>query len=223
MFGAATENVRVKICGITSREDAEMAVALGADALGFNLWRGSKRFIDLEKASAWIRELPASVARIAVMVRPAIVEAETVLTLPFFDAVQFHGGEDEKFCAHFASRGFPFIKAIPMDEAALMENPARFGTRFVLLDTASPRGFGGTGELIDLAGAEKFVTRHPDLSVILSGGLTPSNVADAVARVRPRAVDVASGVESAPGRKDAALVAEFIRASRGAGTRIDQA
>ena len=191
-----------------------MAIALGADALGFNLWSGSKRFIDLEKTSGWIRELPSSVARIAVMVRPSIQEAEAVLALPFFDAVQLHGGEDEKFCAHFAARGLPFIKALAMDEAAWMENPARFGTRFLLLDTASPRGFGGTGELIDLASAEKFVTRHSDLSVILSGGLTPANVAAAVARVRPDGVDVASGVESAPGRKDAELVAEFIRASR---------
>jgi phosphoribosylanthranilate isomerase len=208
---------RVKICGVTNRADAQAAVELGADALGFNLHRGSKRFIDLEKEAAWIRELPPFVTKVAVMVRPSIADAEAVFERPFIDAVQFHGGEDEAFCTHFARLGLPFIKAIALQDAALLDDPGRFGTRFVLLDTSSPRGFGGTGELVDLDLAEKFAARHRELSVILSGGLNPANVADAVRRVRPYAVDVASGVESGPGKKDAMAVGEFIRAAGGAG------
>lgn len=212
---ADLNRVRVKICGVTTAEDAAAAVTLGADALGFNTWRGSKRFVDLDMAARWIGGLPPSVLRVAVMVRPTVAEAEAVLSRPFIDALQFHGGEDEIFCAHFAARGLPFIKAIAINDAAALENPGRFGTRHVLIDTASARGFGGTGELIDLGLAEKFAARHRDLSVILSGGLTPSNVADAIRRVRPCAVDVASGVEVAPGKKDARLIDEFIRAACG--------
>lgn len=217
MSATAARRVRVKICGITNPADAECAIELGADALGFNLYAGSKRFIPLVKAAAWIRELPLFVTKVAVMVNPSLAEAETVYALPFIDAVQFHGDEDEKFCAHFSKAGVSFIKAVAVRDASSLENLGRFGTRNILVDAFVPGEFGGTGRLIDAAILEKI---SPDeragLRLILSGGLKPDNVAAAIARVRPYAVDVASGVESAPGLKDRARLAAFIAAVRSA-------
>lgn len=203
---------RVKICGITNREDAEMAVELGADALGFNAWPGSKRFIDLKKEASWIRELPPFVTKVAVMVNPTPKEAEEVFMLPFIDMVQFHGSEDESFCSHFAKTGLPFIKAITLRDDSSLENTGRFCTRNILLDAFVPGAFGGTGRLIDLKLAGEFVEKHPDYCVMLSGGLNPGNVKRAVHAVHPYAVDVASGVEREPRRKERTLVASFIQA-----------
>lgn len=208
--------MRVKICGVTNPHDAQDAVDLGADALGFNTYAGSKRFLDLQKAADWICALPPSVAKIAVMVNPAIAEAEAVFRLPFIDAVQFHGNEDEKFCARFAKLGLPFIKAVAAKETASLENLERFGTPYVLVDAWAPGEFGGTGRLIDAALLETLSVRSRagGFHLILSGGLNPSNVGAAIGRVRPYAVDVASGVEAAPGRKDKALMGQFILAAR---------
>jgi phosphoribosylanthranilate isomerase len=204
---------RVKICGITTRGDAEMAVELGADALGFNAWPGSKRFIDLKKEAAWIRDLPPFVTKVAVLVNPALREAEEVFGLPFIDLVQFHGAEDEAFCAHFAGNGLSFIKAIALRDASSLENIGRFCTRNILLDSYAPGVFGGTGRLINLDLAAAFVAKHPHLCVTLSGGLNTGNVREAIRKVSPHAVDVASGVELGPRRKDRSLVATFVQAA----------
>jgi phosphoribosylanthranilate isomerase len=205
---------RVKICGVTNRADAEAAIALGADALGFNAWLGSKRFIDLQKEAEWIRALPPFVTKVAVMVNPTLAEAEQVLALPFIDTVQLHGHEDAEFCASIARLGRQFLKAIAVRDAASLENVARFCTSQILLDAFSPTAFGGTGKKIDLDLAEQFTASHSHLRVILSGGLTPENVAEAVRRMRPYAVDVASGVEvnGDPRRKDHAKLRAFIEA-----------
>jgi len=213
MMNPIKTRTRVKICGITNREDAEMAVELGVDALGFNAWPGSKRFIDLKKEAAWIRDLPPFVTKVAVMVNPPVAEAEAVFALPFIDLVQFHGNEDEAFCAHFAKSGRPFVKAIALRDASSLENTGRFCTRNILLDAYAAGAFGGTGRLIDLELAGAFVAKYPDLSVTLSGGLTPDNVKKAIRRVRPYAVDVASGVEQEPRRKNRELVAAFVQAA----------
>ncbi len=208
--------VRVKICGVTNRADAEAAIELGADALGFNLFTGSKRFIDLREESNWIRELSPFVTRVAVMVNPTRSETDEVFALPFIDAVQLHGDEDADFCAHFARRGLQFFKAVAARDAATLENVARFQTPWILLDAFSAGQFGGTGKLVDLALAEKFASENPQVKLVLSGGLTAENVAEAVRRVRPFAVDVASGVESAPGRKDREKMRAFISAAQSA-------
>jgi phosphoribosylanthranilate isomerase len=215
MSATAARRVRVKICGITNPADADDAVALGADALGFNVYAGSKRFIDLEKARGWIRELPPFVMKVAVMVNPSIAEAEAVFKMPFIDMVQFHGNEEPEFCAHFARLGLPFIKAVAVRDAASLENLSRFGTRDILADAFVPGEFGGTGRMIDAGLQENFsAVGGSGLRLILSGGLKPDNVGAAITRARPYAVDVASGVESAPGRKDRRLVEEFIAAVR---------
>jgi len=204
---------RVKICGITNRADAEMAIELGADALGFNAWPGSKRFIDLEKEACWIRDLPPFVAKVAVMVNPAVVDAEAVFALPFIDLVQFHGHEEPLFCERFFNAGFSFIKAISLRDEASLDDLGRFYTQNILLDSYAPGAFGGTGQLIDLDLVTRFASKYPDFRLTLSGGLNPENVKEIVNRVRPYAVDVASGVERDPRTKDRGRTAAFIQAS----------
>jgi phosphoribosylanthranilate isomerase len=204
--------VRVKICGVTNREDALAAVALGADALGFNLFSGSKRFIDLEREAGWMTSLPPFVVRVAVLVNASLDEARRVAAHPAIHYVQFHGDEDEAYCAEFAREGRPFIKALRLRDAATIPQAARFSTPHLLLDAHAGAAYGGTGTLIDLDLAKQLAAAHPDLSIILAGGLRAENVAAAVAAVRPFAVDVASGVESAgdPRRKDAERMKAFI-------------
>lgn len=212
---ASPARVRVKICGVTNRADAEAAIDFGADALGFNLFPGSKRFLDLEKESVWIRELPPFVTKVAVMVNPTLAEAERILALPFVDALQLHGNEEAEFCAQIARIGRQFVKAVAVRDAASLENAARFSTSHLLLDAFSPTAFGGTGKQIDFDLAADFVASHRELRVILSGGLTPQNVAEAIRQVRPYAVDVASGVEceNNPRRKDFEKMRAFIEAA----------
>lgn len=207
--------VRVKICGVTNRADAEAAIELGADALGFNLFPGSKRFVALPEAAGWATSLPPYVVRVAVMVNPTAAEALKAQAV--FHAIQLHGHESAEFCAEFArASGRSFVKALAVKDAASLENAGNFSTANILLDAFSPTAFGGTGQRIDLGLAAQFTAAHPHLRVILSGGLTAENVAEAVRCVRPYAVDVASGVEAAgdPRKKDFAKMRAFIRAAR---------
>lgn len=210
-----TNNVRIKICGITTPGDAEAAIEAGADALGFNGFRGSKRYLDLEGASPWMAQLPPFVSRVAVLVNPAAEEARAVAALPGIDRLQFHGHESPEFCAAFEQNGF--IKAVAARDHAALELAAGYATRSILLDAYVPGAFGGTGKVIDWGLAAEFVAAHPELRVILSGGLTPENVGEAVRAVRPHAVDVASGVESHPCKKDPSRMRAFIAAVREAG------
>ena len=203
--------VRVKICGIVTEADALAAIEAGADALGFNGFPGSKRYLDLRAASVWIAQLPPMVTRVAVLVNPTAEEAEAIRALPGIDLLQFHGNETAEFCRRFAEAGF--IKALAAKDRAALDGCGGYG-RSVLLDAFVPGAYGGTGHLIDLELAACFVREHPEFSVILSGGLTPENVAGAVAAVRPFAVDVASGVESAPGVKDRERMRHFIRSAK---------
>ncbi len=208
--------VRVKICGITRREDAETAVALGADALGFNLFKGSKRFISLDDNADWICELPPFVTRVAVLVNAPLSEACRVADHRAIDLVQLHGEEDVAYCAALARAGRPFIKVLRARGRQDLATAAGFSTRYILLDAHVPGAFGGTGTPVDLTLAVELTRIQASLSVILAGGLKPEGVATAVRKVRPFAVDVASGVEVAPGIKDYTLMAAFIEAAKGA-------
>jgi phosphoribosylanthranilate isomerase len=200
--------VRVKICGITRAEDALAAVRLGADALGFNFWPGSKRFIAPARAREIIRALPPVVTTFGVFVDPSHEEAASAAALSGIQVIQLHGDEPATLCRSFQ---LPVVKALrvagPESLAGLDAYP---GVRGFLLDAASP-GYGGSGQVFDWALARQAAARA---TVLLAGGLTPANVADAVRAVRPFAVDVASGVESSPGVKDHALLARFIAAAR---------
>ncbi len=204
--------LRLKFCGITNSADAEAAIAAGADALGFNGWSGSKRYLDLAQAE-WIGSLPPFVARVAVLVNATLHEAVAVSRLPYIDAVQLHGDEDPEYCRRFAETGRAFIKALRIPATGTLEAPDGFGTSSILLDASVPGAYGGTGTLIDLPRAAEIIRAHPGLLFILSGGLTPENVAEAIRETRPFAVDVASGIECAPGRKDASRMRAFAEAA----------
>lgn len=208
--------VRVKICGITSLKDAEAAISAGADALGFNTWSGSRRYLDLETAAEWIADLPCFVMRVALCVNMPQAQAKLLGTNGLVDMLQFHGDESREYCDEFAALKRPFMRAVRLGAANELDTLPHWGTRNVLVDAAVPGAYGGTGCSADLALAAEAVVRFPRLAITLAGGLEPHNVAAAVRRVRPYAVDVASGVESAPGKKDPAKMRDFVQAVLGA-------
>ena len=217
MFGkdnAARSPIRVKVCGITNRTDALAAIECGADALGFNSFPGSKRYIDIFAARDWISGLPGTVSKVAVVVNPTEVQAIGLAQLPFIDALQLHGEESPSFCQTLAERGIAFAKALSVsDENSLRDVPS-FSTCTVVLDSGFGAGFGGSGKTFSWVFARRYIDASPELNVILAGGLTPDNVADAVREVRPFGVDVTTGVEASPGRKDFGLLKAFIDAAR---------
>jgi len=204
-----TPSLRVKICGITNRDDALVAIDAGADALGFNLFPGSKRRVRIEEVAPWLPALGPDVVRVAVMVNPAA--EEIAAARPLFDVLQLHGQETPEVCAEAAIAGLVW-KAFPLADGL---DATPYPADAILIDSSVPGAFGGTGALIDLDRAALFV-RASLRPVWLSGGLSPDNVFAAVAKVRPHGVDVASGVEfpGNPRRKDPARVRAFVAAAR---------
>ena len=202
---------RVKICGITRLEDALAAIEAGADALGFNFWPGSKRHVPLARAIDIASALPAGVLRVGVFVRAGPDVVSAAVRAVGLGAVQLHGDEDP---AEYAGAGAPLWQVLRIDSALPDSVSPRAAE--LLLD-AWVEGFGGAGRRFDwqLAhGARRF-----GLPVWIAGGLTPDNVGEAVRRAVPAGVDVASGVESAPGVKDPARVRAFVAAVRAAEER----
>jgi phosphoribosylanthranilate isomerase len=208
------DRVAVKICGLTQEADAHAAIAAGADALGFNTWPGTKRYIDLARSAEWIAPLP--VIKVALLVNAPFEEAQRISQLPFIDALQLHGDEDADYCQRAALLGKPVIRALRANSEKDFVNADVFGTPHILLDAHVPGAFGGTGARLDLDLVGAFKSRHPALHLWLAGGLKPENVADAVRAARPRVVDVSSGVEAAPARKDPARMRDFVAAARSA-------
>jgi phosphoribosylanthranilate isomerase len=205
--------VRIKICGITNASDAALAIAAGADALGFNFYPGSKRYIDLESAVDWLAQVPAQVERIGIVVNPSLESAVALAALPFIDALQLHGHESPEFCRELVNRGISFSKAVAIDYGNSLGQVDDFCTKTILLDSASTN-YGGSGRVLPWPVAAEFVRRRPDLRIILAGGLNADNVGRALEEVRPFGVDVTTGVEAEPGRKDPARLAAFVRAAR---------
>jgi phosphoribosylanthranilate isomerase len=204
---------RVKICGVTRPEDAEHAASLGAWAVGFNLWPGSKRVADPAVVAGIARTLRRRVELVGVFVNPTLDEVVGATEAIGFTYVQLHGDEGPSFCTAVAERtGARVIKALGVRSGADVRAAARYHTDLHLLDAAAGAAYGGTGRTWDW---ELVAQRRSDVPLILSGGLTPDNVAEAIAAVRPWAVDVASGVESAPGIKDPAKVEAFFAAAAG--------
>ncbi|MDL4863630.1 phosphoribosylanthranilate isomerase [Halomonas elongata] len=202
-----TGRTRVKFCGLTRPEDVDAAVALGADALGFVLWPGSKRAIELDRLAELAARVPAFVTRVGLFVDP---EPEWVArAAEHLDLLQFHGDESPSRCA---ASGRPWIKALRMRDDLDLEVAARDyeGARALLLDAYRPGMPGGTGETFDWSRIPATLAKP----VILAGGLTPANVAEAIATVAPFAVDVSGGIEAAPGRKDVAAMTAFLDAVR---------
>ncbi len=202
---------RIKICGITRPEDALAAARLGADAIGLVFVPTSPRRVSVEQARAILAVLPPFVTSVALFVDPAPEEVRGVLAALHPDLLQFHGEEAPDFCAAF---GVPYIKAVRVrPEVDLLKYAATHAAaRGLLLDAYHPGSHGGTGLSFDW----NLIPAGLVCPIVLAGGLTPENVAEAVRRVRPWAVDVSSGVERSPGIKDAARIASFIREVRNA-------
>ncbi|MBI5069368.1 MAG: phosphoribosylanthranilate isomerase [Deltaproteobacteria bacterium] len=201
-------SVRVKICGITRLEDALAAAELGADALGFNFWPGSKRHVDPETAQAIVGRLPPFVTPVGVFVNQEPTEVLHLCALSRVTVVQLHGDEEPRDCAGHV---MPVIKAFRVSGPADLAPIPRYHRAAAILLDAPGDGYGGSGQTFDWALARQATGGKP---ILLAGGLTPDNVAAAVRAVRPWAVDVASGVESAPGIKDHDKLARFIRAAK---------
>jgi phosphoribosylanthranilate isomerase len=198
--------VRVKICGMTRPEDAEHAASLGAWAIGFVLWPRSKRAADPAVAAGIARELRRRVELVGVFVNPTLDEVVQAAEGIGLTHVQLHGDEGPAFCTAVAERtGARVIKAIGITSGADIRDIERFHTDFHMLDSGR-----GTGQPWDW---ELAAQRRSHVPAILAGGLTPDTVAAGIAAVRPWGVDVATGVESAPGIKDPAKVEAFIAAA----------
>src|SRR6476469_348166 len=182
--------LRIKICGLTTPQDAWAAIELGADALGFNFFPGGKRYLKPEPASEWIATLPNEVAKIAILVNPDGDQVKRIAKMPGIDAVQLHGAETPEFCRQVGRWGIQFEKAIPVIDAESIADVPDFGTDTVLIDSGGPGEFGSSGRPFPWELACQFIRSNPLLRVVLAGGLTPENVAAAVAFVRPFGVDV---------------------------------
>lgn len=199
----------VKICGITNIDDALDAVEFGADALGFNFYQKSPRYLDPLKAAEILRDIPTNIWRVGVFVNEAPeVVADLSVTLEL-NYLQFHGDETPYYCEQFAT---PYWKAFRLNDRKSLELMKKYHCEYYLVDTYVEKGYGGTGITGDweLAAEAKQVGR-----VFLAGGLSPENVELAIQVVKPDGVDVASGVEDSPGRKNRFKLEEFIRKAKG--------
>ena len=204
--------VRVKICGITSAADAIAAADAGADALGFILYPKSKRYVAPEKIRGLVENLPPYVQRVAVTVNAAPEEIAAMEKLAAFDVWQLHGDETPEAVRALQPRRL--VKALHLPLGAGHPPAEAYAVDALLLDTPSAE-YGGTGKTFDWKLAAEFRARAPK-PVILSGGLTPENVAEAIRVVQPYAVDVSSGVEAdgVAGKKDHAKLRDFIQACK---------
>jgi phosphoribosylanthranilate isomerase len=199
--------MRVKICGLTQAEDAELAVELGADAVGFIFWPKSPRVTTIANVRAIGRSLPGFVTRVGVFVNAPPDEVAATAAEAGLDAVQLHGDED---VAQYAGISARLIKGLPLDDDAAVQRVVDLPAEVTpLVDAADRERRGGTGRLADWSRAARVAAQRP---VVLAGGLSVENVADAIRQVRPWAIDVSSGVEDAPGVKNAARMRQLFDA-----------
>jgi phosphoribosylanthranilate isomerase len=207
-----TEPVKVKICGITNLPDAEAAAAAGADLLGFMFWERSSRHIELPAAAQIARGLAPGVLKVGVFVDAPPEAVRQAIDTCGLDLLQFHGEETPDYCLQF---GVPSVKAFRIRNRDSLQALPKYATHAWLLDACTPGKVGGTGDQFDwdLAVEARLLGRP----IFLAGGLTPANVGAAVAQVQPYGVDVSSGVEAAPGKKDHEKLKAFIRAAKGQG------
>jgi phosphoribosylanthranilate isomerase len=204
--------MKIKVCGITNVEDAEGAVRAGADALGFVMYRKSPRFVEPAVARAIVAGLPPFVLPVGVFVNEEAEKVRALIDECGFALAQLHGDESAHYCQNL---GRPALKAIRLKDRggflALAEFHGRANVRGFLIDAFSDHAYGGTGQTVDWTLAQEVARSAP---IILAGGLNPGNVAQAVQMVRPYGVDVSSGVEQSPGKKDPDKVKAFIQAAR---------
>ncbi|MES2625762.1 MAG: phosphoribosylanthranilate isomerase [Pseudomonadota bacterium] len=207
---------RVKVCGITRPEDALDAATAGVDAIGLVFYPKSPRAVSVDSAKRILAVLPPFVTRVGLFVNAAEAEVRDVLAHVQLDVLQFHGDEDPQFCASFNR---PWLKAIrvrpDMDLAATMHSYS--SAQGILLDAWHETLLGGTGEAFDWSMVDRLdESLRIHLRLVLAGGLRPENVVQAIHKTKPWAVDVSTGVESAPGIKSTALTRQFIKAVQSA-------
>jgi phosphoribosylanthranilate isomerase len=208
--GVKQQRTRIKFCGITRLEDALAAVALGVDALGLVFAAGSPRQLDLAAAAAIRGRTPPLVTVVSLLRNHSAAQVREIIAAVQPQLLQFHGDEDPAFCAGF---GLPYMKAVGMK--GLGKPVAQVARDYadaaaLLLDGHAPGEAGGRGERFDWSAIAAI-----DKPVVLAGGLTPANVAEAVRIARPYAVDVSSGIEAAPGIKDSGKMEAFVRQVHG--------
>ncbi len=203
--------VKIKICGITNIEDALFAISLGVDAVGF-VFAESRRRITAVDASQIIDELPQSVLKIGVFVNEEEQRVREILQVCRLNMIQFHGDESPKYILKFREE---VIKSFRIENENSLKNIPKYKAIAYLLDTYSQEGYGGTGETFNWDLAVKAKKFGP---IILAGGLTPDNVVEAINQVQPYGVDVSSGVESYPGKKDPKKLEKFVKRVRGIST-----
>ena len=203
----------VKICGITNLDDALMAVEAGADALGFNFYPPSPRYISPEAASEIITHLPVEVLKVGVFVNESPEKVRAIAQTSGIDALQFHGDESPEYCAAFVD--WYVIKVLSQKD---FNNDAtlNYNVSAIMVDAGDKSMRGGTGRIVDWSVAAS--QRELVSKLFLAGGLSPSNIEDAIVAVRPYAVDACSLLEQTPGRKNHELVRAFIRNVRGVKT-----
>ncbi len=201
---------RIKICGLTRAEDVHAAVDAGADALGFVFYPPSPRFVEVERAASLARLVPPFVTTVGLFVNATPEFVREVLAAVPIHLLQFHGDEDEAYCQQFDR---PYVKAARMKPGLdLLQYAASFPSAQAILVDAFVEGYGGGGKVFDWNLIPPTLPKH----LILSGGLDAENVGEAVARVRPAAVDVSSGVEAGKGIKDLRKIRAFVAAIRAA-------
>ena len=204
--------MKVKICGITNVDDARVAVAAGADALGFVMYRKSPRFVEPAVVKSIVAGLPPFVLPVGVFVNEECDRVRALMDDCGLALAQLHGDESAAYCQDL---GRPVMKALRLKDRgtflALAEFHGRANVRGFLIDAFSNQAYGGTGQTVDWTLAQEAARSTP---IVLAGGLTPTNVAEAIARVRPYGIDVSSGVELSPGKKDHAKVKAFIAAAK---------
>ncbi len=210
--------MKVKICGITCYEDAAMALDLGVDALGFNFYPSSPRYIDPAAARSIIRRMPPFTTAVGLFVNvPEPGDVAETARLAGVQVIQLHGDESPDYCHRLAD--WTLIKAIRIGPDPLREDPDTYPVQAILLDVRDEGLFGGTGRSFDWSLARKIERTRP---IILAGGLRPDNVREAIRAVWPYAVDVCSGVESVPGKKDAGKLTVFMNEVRNADNPLNR-
>ncbi len=210
--------MKVKVCGITSYEDAAMALDQGVDALGFNFFPSSPRYIRPADARLIVRRIPPFIVSVGLFVNVACQdEVSRTARTAGVQVLQLHGDESPEYCRELAE--WPLIKALRISKGEIPEKLEEYPVQGFLLDVKDDTLFGGTGKSFDwnLAGSIKRIR-----PIILAGGLRPDNVREAIRIVRPYGVDVCSGVESAPGKKDAAKLIEFMNEVRNVSESLDR-
>lgn len=217
---------RIKFCGMTREQDIDLALSLGVDALGFNFYRPSARYVSPERAAELVARVPASIATVGLFVDASHDEITAVLERVPLSLLQFHGDETPDACKTFSR---PYVKVARVTaDLDLLEFADAYRDAAALLLDAHTAGYGGSGKVFDWSLVPSALIGPPVIGpdaarrVVLSGGLSTANVADGIARVRPWAVDVSSGIERARGIKDPDAMRQFVAAVRAADQSADQ-